>query len=142
MQAVDTAVASGQVGRTQPWLGAVGARRAEIDLVFRRGPLHSSETTRRRPVHSPHPWDEESRGVVAMGHRQEDLRRMWVEMDLLFVHEVFERELGVMIQKRFYLSLVLGRGDRACRIHQHAARTERGGTSREDRRLEGGEPLE
>ena len=101
MQAVDAAIATGEVRRTQPRLGAVRAKGAEIDMLFRVGAmvvLHCVRAYPRGVAHSPHTCDEEAGRVVAVRHSQEELGCSWMGVGWLVVRKVIELEVGVLVQ--------------------------------------------
>src|SRR6202042_1111210 len=94
---------SGTVDRDRPVLSSVQAERRP----------YLSEPTRGGFPYSPHPRNEETSCMVTVGHRQQGLGHAWVDVGLLFVAEVIEREVRVPIEEPFDLLLVLLWGDRA-----------------------------
>ncbi len=116
---------SGTVDRDRPDLSSVQAERRPF----------LSEPTRGGLPYSPHPRDEETGRVIAVGHRQQGLDMLgWIWDCCSWLRSSSAKwgsDRGTV--RSVARSL---RGDRARGIDQHAARTERLGACCEDRHLD------
>ena len=136
VQAVDAAVAPGQVGRAQPRLAAVRALRPEVDRApwpAASGSPSIAQLRRSRAMKKP---AVRSRcGSVSTSGRAGRRPRSSPARARAARRRGRRGEVGVGIQEGGDQALVLGRGDRARRVDKHATRTEGAGAGGEDRGL-------